>query len=81
MKAKHSEKETTKTDATEVDSSKTESPWLYEWNGLSEYLGGVSTRTLQRWEKENLIKKYKLGRKVFFRKEEIDQALTEIKKG
>ena len=80
MKAKHSEIETTKKDATEVVNSKTESPWLYEWKGLSEYLGGVSTRTLLRWEKEGLIKKYKLGRKVFFKKEEIDKSLIPVEK-
>ena len=51
--------------------------WIYQWEGLSQYLGGVPINTLKDWEKAGLFTKHKgLGRKVFFKPEEIDQALT-----
>ena len=56
------------------------SNWIYQWSGLSEYLGGVPVRTLKEWEKEGLFKKYKLGRKVFFKPEEVDQAPIPVEK-
>lgn len=53
-------------------------PWLDGWKGLSEYLGGCPITTLSDWEKEGLIKKYKIGKRVFFKKEEINQALIPV---
>ena len=53
-------------------------PWLYQWGGLSKYLGGVPINTLEDWERKGLIKKYKLGRKVLFKKKEVDEAPTEV---
>tara|TARA_B100000378_G_scaffold70854_1_gene54073 strand:+ start:7398 stop:7568 length:171 start_codon:yes stop_codon:yes gene_type:complete len=54
------------------------SDWIHEWKGLKNYLGGISVRTLQRYEKEGIIKKYRLGKKVFFKKSEVDSALVEM---
>ena len=54
-----------------------QSDWIHEWNGLKEYLGGVSVRTLQRYQKAGIIKKYRLGKKVMFKKSEVDQAIIE----
>ena len=50
-------------------------PYLNGWKGLSEYLGGTPIRNLHEWEKEGLIQKYKIGKKVFFKKKEIDSSL------
>ncbi len=52
--------------------------WIHEWKGLSEYLGGISVRTLQRYEKEGIIQKYRLGKKVLFKKSEVDSAPVAI---
>ena len=55
-------------------------PYINGWKGLSEYLGGTPIRNLYDWEKEGLIKKYKLGKKVFFKREEIDQAMIPVER-
>ena len=52
--------------------------WIHEWKGLSEYLDGVSIRTLQRYHKEGIIKKYRLGKKVMFKKSEVDKAPVQV---
>lgn len=54
--------------------------WIYQWGGLSKHLGGVPISTLKDWEREGLIKKYKLGRKVFFKPEEVDKAVAPVEK-
>ena len=54
------------------------SPYLNGWVGLSEYLGGTANRTLQNWERDGLIQKYKIGKRVFFKKEEIERALIKV---
>jgi len=56
--------------------SKTDTDWVHTWEDLSKYLGGISIRTLQRYQKEGIIKKYRLGKKVFFKKSEVDAALV-----
>ena len=53
----------------------TETDWIHSWENLSKYLDGISIRTLQRYHKEGIFKKYRLGKKVFFSRIEIDQAL------
>ena len=57
-----------------------DSPYLSGWKGLSEFLGGTPIRNLYDWEKEGLIKKYKLGKKVFFKREEIDKVMTLVER-
>ena len=52
--------------------------YLNGWKGLSAYLGGALIRNLHEWEKEGLIQKYKIGKKVFFKKEEINQAMIPV---
>lgn len=47
------------------------------WEGLSEYLGGISTVTLYRYAKAGIIKKRKFGSHVIFYKSEIDNAIVE----
>ena len=55
-----------------------ETEWIHEWKGLKKYLGGISVRTLQRYHKAGIITKYRLGKKVLFKKSEIDKALVKI---
>jgi len=50
----------------------TETNWIHTWEDLSKYLGGISIATLQRYSKQGIIQKYRLGKKVFFKKDEID---------
>ena len=47
------------------------------WDALSEYLHGISTRTLRRYADEGIIPKHKLGSQVFFYKKEIDNSIIE----
>ena len=54
------------------------STYINGWDGLSDYMGGTAKRTLQNWEKEGLIQKYKIGKRVFFKKEEIDKSLIPV---
>ena len=54
------------------------SPIINGWKGLSEYLVGCPITTLSDWEKEGLIKKYKIGKRVFIKKVEIDKALIPV---
>lgn len=49
--------------------------YIYQRKGLSEYLGGVPERTIQNWEKAGILKAYKMGRQIFYKKEEIDKAI------
>ena len=56
----------------------TETNWIHTWDALSEYLGDISVRSLQRYEKEGIITKYRLGKKVFFKKSEIDKSLIRM---
>ena len=54
--------------------------WIQGWKGLSNYLDGASYQTLVTWEKEGLLKKYRLGKKVFFKREEVDNALIPVER-
>lgn len=55
-----------------------ENPYLNGWNALSEYLGGTARQTLVNWQKEGIITKYKVGKRVYFNKKEIDNALLAV---
>lgn len=56
--------------------------WIYTREGLSDYLGmgdyKPSTKTIERWEKAGIIKAYKRGRKLFYKKSEIDQSAIPV---
>lgn len=54
------------------------SPYIRGWEGLSEYTGGIHTRTLLRLKNQGLFKVRKLGKTVIFLKEEIDEAIKEV---
>lgn len=56
---------------------KKESPYITGWDNLAEYLN-TPKRNLFNLEKEGIIKKYKLGTKVVFRREEIDEAIKPV---
>lgn len=55
-----------------------ENPYLNGWKGLSEYLGGTPVRNLHEFAQRGIIIKYKIGKKVIFKKEEIDKTLEAI---
>ena len=57
-----------------------DSPYLSGWKGLSEHLGGTAKQTLISWEKSGLIQKYKIGKKVYFKRKEIAQAMIPVDK-
>ena len=40
---------------------------------------GVSTVTVSEWTKKGLLKSYKLGNRVYYKRAEVDQAVTEIR--
>ena len=52
------------------------SDWIHTWESLSDYFGGISIRTLQRYEKAGIIKKYRLGKKVMFKRSDVEQAVV-----
>ena len=57
-----------------------QSPYVNGWDGLSDYMGGTAKKTLQNWEKEGFFQKYKIGKRVFFKKEEIDRSLIPVER-
>lgn len=54
-----------------------ESPYISGWDKLAVYLD-TPKRNLANLEKEGIIKKYKLGKKVMFKKEEINAAIKPV---
>lgn len=42
-------------------------------------LFGVALNTVSDWTKKGLLKSYKIGNRIYYKRHEIDQALTEIR--
>lgn len=55
--------------------TKTESPFIYSWQGLSSFLDNTRVAVLKEWEDAGLINKYEMEQAVYFKKEEVIRVL------
>ncbi|MEI6410260.1 MAG: helix-turn-helix domain-containing protein [Bacteroidota bacterium] len=71
----------TKIDALNTQTTKPAAPDGYLTRQEVSDLLKVSLVTVSDWTNKGILKAYRLGQKVFFKRAEIDAAMVEIKKG
>lgn len=54
-------------------------PTQYQTTKEVAAMFGVSTVTISNWTKSNILKSYKIGNRVYYKRHEVETALTEIK--
>jgi len=57
-----------------------EVPEIMDLNALVKYLGNVSAGTVYQWMHRNLIPNFKVGKRVYFRRADIDAWLESKKR-
>jgi excisionase family DNA binding protein len=58
----------------------TTTPEIMDMNALVNYLGNVSIGTVYQWMHRNIIPNYKVGRRAYFRRADIDAWLESKKR-